>query len=144
VRATLIEMAGIDVTPGSISDAGTVPLACDIAVVVELGSTQPGTLTLGFPQRTAEGLAARILAEVKVPTDDLVISDCVREIANVVAGQAKTALAATPQRFSCSLPGIGDAGTLRTPLHVGEGFFVVFDSPAGEFGLLLRWRGESN
>jgi CheY-specific phosphatase CheX len=132
VRTALLEMAGIEVAIRSTSGAAS-PGAGDIIAVVELTSTPPMTLMLSFPGRTAEALAAQILTDVKVTTDDVVTKDCVREIANVVAGQAKTALSATPHHFSCSLPTIADV----TPMGAAEGFFAAFDSPAGEFGLLL-------
>ena len=78
----------------------------DISALLTLTSANQGTIVLSFPQRTAAALAREILAGVTEVIDDNLIRDCVGEIANVVAGQAKAMLAGTPYQFTFSVPTI--------------------------------------
>jgi chemotaxis protein CheX len=116
----------------------------DIAAVIGLsrkGSSQsaasPGSLVIGFPQGAAAALARRILTGVSTDVDQKLISDCMGEIANVVAGQAKALLAETPYRFLFTLPPIvADARDFRPPTGL-DCLLVGFTSDLGEFTLQL-------
>jgi CheY-specific phosphatase CheX len=141
IRVAVLEMAGIEVTNRNLVRTGTLPIACEVATVVELAATPPKVLVLAFPKGTAEALTAQILRDVTVARDDTVVNDCVCEIANVVAGHAKTALAATPHRFTYSLPRIADRSA--PAIHQEARLVAVLDCSAGEFGLLLAAREES-
>jgi chemotaxis protein CheX len=110
----------------------------DISGVIKLMSETEGTLVLSFPERTAAALAGRILAGTTEDLNEGLIGDCIAEITNVVAGQAKALLAGTPYRFAFSLPKvmIGTGLELRAKqgLHC---LIVTFGSDLGEFALQL-------
>jgi chemotaxis protein CheX len=89
-----------------------------------------------LPQRTAAGLAGRILAGVTQEVDENLIRDCVGEIANVVAGQTKAMLAGGPYRFAFSLPQVGDSKEYP-PQQGLECLVIAFSSDQGEFDLQL-------
>src|SRR5262245_56499445 len=80
------------------------PAPGELAAIVELTSAAVGALVVSFPRPTAEALARRMLTSVTEPLDDSLIQDCVGEMANVVAGQAKAMLADGPYRFDFSVP----------------------------------------
>src|SRR5262245_45587149 len=73
------------------------------ALVGDLPSS-PDCLALSLPMKTARGMAERVFADVREPIDDGMVLDCIGELANVLAGQAKSLLANSPYRFSFALP----------------------------------------
>src|SRR5262249_22967021 len=97
-NTALGEMAGVEVFVHHIHPGQLQPTLGDISAVVELTSATERLLILIFPNHTAAALTRRILAEASVNVDDALIRDCVAEVANVVAGQAKALLAETPYR----------------------------------------------
>jgi chemotaxis protein CheX len=109
----------------------------DVAAVIELLSVTEGFLVLGFPQRTAAALAGRILAGTTEEVGEELVRDCVGEIANVVAGQAKAILADTPHRFTFSLPKIVVGAGEILPQQGPDCLVVDFGSYQGEFALQL-------
>jgi CheY-specific phosphatase CheX len=84
---------------------------------------------MDFPEATAAALARRVLAEAAVELSTEMIRDCMGEVANVVAGQAKALLFGTPFHFTLSTPTVL-AG--HAPV-AGGSQVVVFDSDVGEF-----------
>jgi CheY-specific phosphatase CheX len=64
-------------------------------VVLGIKPATEGLLVLSFPDRTAAAITERVLADAKEEIDETLVRDCVGEIANVIAGQAKTLLAGT-------------------------------------------------
>jgi chemotaxis protein CheX len=137
VRDTLAEMSGLDTAVRVVYRTADLRIAVGVTAAVELDVAKPGCLVLEFPRPTAAALAERVLAGVPAAPDDALIGDCVGEIANVVAGRAKTMLAATGFRFAFRVPRIVAAGD-TLPLAPGQNRLVaVFDSPSGEFALQL-------
>ena len=131
------EMASTEVVVRAVYQK-TVPHALgDIAAVLELLSAREGFLVLSFPERTAAALAGRILAGVAEEVDADLIRDCVGEIANVVAGQAKALLAGTPYRFAFSLPKVVVGGPEFRPKQGQDCLVVAFNSDLGEFAMQL-------
>jgi CheY-specific phosphatase CheX len=64
------------------------------------------------------------------------------EVANVIAGQAKTLLAETPYQLLLATPRVlSGAGFEVGSLPGIEGLVVVFDSDAGVFALQVCMRG---
>jgi chemotaxis protein CheX len=110
----------------------------DISAVLELRSATEGFLVLSYPRQMAATLAGRVLADVAGELDELLIRDCVGEIANVVAGQAKALLAGTPYQFTFSIPTVmtGEEAASRPP-HGRECLCVAFSSDVGEFALSI-------
>src|SRR5262245_33078000 len=114
-RVALGEMASNDVVLQALYQETRHHHWGDIAAVLELKSETEGFLILSFPARTAAALAGRILAEVTTERDENLFGDCVGELANVVAGQAKALLADTPYRFAFFTPKVvvGASSELR-------------------------------
>jgi chemotaxis protein CheX len=137
-RATLAEMAGTEVVVRTAARTDQSQALGDVSAVVRLTSATEGYLVLGFPQRTAAALTERILTGVLKEIDEDLICDCVGEIANVVAGQAKSLLAGTPYHFSFSLPRV----VVGCPPELGthpnrECLVVAFGTDLGEIALQL-------
>src|SRR5262249_52236238 len=137
-RAALGEMAGAEPVVRAVYRKPIQYALGDIAAVIRLKSvTGESSLVLGFPQRTAAAMARRILVEITQAVDKDLIRDCVGEIANVVAGQAKALLAEHPVRFEFRLPQIVvNAAEFQPPKGL-DCLVVVFDCDQGEFALQL-------
>jgi chemotaxis protein CheX len=133
----LREMANIEASVRTVYQKALHRAQGDIAAVIQLGSACEGSLVLSFPQATAAALAARILVEVTQIPDENLIRDCVGEIANVVAGQAKAILAGTPYRLSFSLPQAVVSAQEFRPQPGLDALVVAFSSDQGEFALQL-------
>lgn len=76
-----------------------------IRATVRLARVAPGQLTLVAPVELAEQLAARYLPGGTTLADDI-IDDVVGEFANVIGGQAKTALKRSPYHFTMTPPSV--------------------------------------
>ena len=139
--AALGEMAGVEVGVRDVHREALDGSVDDIAVVVDLTSARQGRMALIFPRHTAAALARRVLTGLAEELDEAMIRDCLGEIANVVAGQAKALLADTPYRFTVSLP----RAVLRTELKVATSsqancLVIALNSEAGPFALHLDFR----
>jgi chemotaxis protein CheX len=136
-RTALAEMASVDVVARTVCQNSSPPAAGDISAVLQLTSATDEWLVLSFPERTAATLARRMLTGVTPEVDDQLIRDCVAEIGNVVAGQAKALLAATPFHFAFSVPKVM-VGVNDFQYVAGLDYLVVaFDGVPGEFTLRL-------
>jgi len=142
-RAAVGEMAGTEVGVRGMVQKAIHHALGDIAAIVGLSrkgsltNASPGFLVLGFPQRTATALAGRVLTGATAEVDQKLISDCMGEIANVVAGQAKAMLAETPYRFVFALPPIVvHAKDFRLPPGL-DCLMVAFTCDQGQFVLQL-------
>ena len=101
-RTALGEMASTEITVRESCHGTYDREAGCISALLQLDSATLGYLSLIFPKQTATNLARRMLAHVPTELDEQLICDCVGEIGNVVAGQAKTLLAGTPYCFTFS------------------------------------------
>jgi chemotaxis protein CheX len=135
---TLREMAGTEVLAGSAHETRLENSLTDISAVLRLTSATDGFLVLSFPECTAYAVARRVLDGVTTELDESMIRDCVGEIANVVAGQAKALLAETPFHFAFSMPKVvvGPDPELR-PKQGQDCFVVTLTSDVGEFAMQL-------
>jgi chemotaxis protein CheX len=125
------EMAGVEVAPKNPRPATDADGFADVSVAVRLTTAGgEGRLILSFSQGTAAALARRVLAGVVGDADQAMIRDCMGEVANVVAGQAKALLYGTPSHFTLSTPTVLSDGAAGVP----EGTWVIgFDSDVGAF-----------
>jgi chemotaxis protein CheX len=138
VSAALGEMAGVEAVARADDPKEHAELSGGISAVVELQSEVVGPLILRFPAATATALTARILAGVTDAVDSGLVRDCVGEIANVVAGQAKAMLAGTAYHFVFAVPRVVDDGVTEPAPGRGRGILgITFDSELGVFTLLL-------
>jgi chemotaxis protein CheX len=131
------EMAGTEVVVRAVYQKAFHQTLGDIAGVLGLRSATEGFLVLSFPNRTATAIAGRILAGVTQEVDENLVRDCVGEITNVVAGQAKAMLAGTPYHFAFSMPRVVGAGHELRPLPSLDCLVVAFSSAHGDFALQL-------
>ena len=109
--------------------------SADLFASIQLNaSSGEGRLVLCFPAATATALARRVLAEVTDAPSEEMIRDCLGEVANVVAGQAKALLVGSPAHFTLSTPTVWarDAEQLAT-----ECWEIPFASDVGEFTVRL-------
>jgi chemotaxis protein CheX len=134
---TLREWAGTEAVPGVVYRDPLPRTLGDVSAVLHLALSSEGTLVLSFPARTAETLAARALAGVTEQVDPDLVHDCMGEVANVIAGQAKVLLHDTPYRFTFATPTILTGPGREIPPPGADCLVVVFDSDAGNFALQL-------
>lgn len=135
---TLREMAGIEMFPRDIYRLDHTRSLGDISAVVTLTAALEGPLVLGFRTPLATALATRVLSEVTDAPEEAMIADCLGEIANVVAGQAKTVLAQTPYAFMFAPPNVVCGVGQDLGAGPGVGCLVIaFVSDLGEFTLQL-------
>lgn len=143
-RMTLSELAQTELAVRTTYRTATPRTFGDISALLGLTVEGGEMLVLSFPAQTATALAGRVLAEViPEPADDLV-RDCMGEVANVIAGQAKTMLAETPYQLVLATPSIVSGSDIEIGACPGiEGLVVVFGSDAGDFSLqvCLQWHG---
>jgi len=141
---TLGELAQTELAVRSVYRTALPRTLGDVSAVLGLTAEGGEVLVLSFPAQTGAALAGRVLAEATQAPDDDLVRDCLGEVANVIAGQAKTLLAETPYQLILGTPRV-----LSGPgLEVGsrpdvQGLIVVFGSDAGEFALqiCLHWDG---
>jgi chemotaxis protein CheX len=109
--------------------------SADMSACVRL-TTAAGVwrLILSFPERTAAALARRILVETDVEVSPEMIRDCIGEVANVLAGQAKALLVGRTSHFTLSTPTV-QVGDLAE--RTADRFVIYFDSNVGEFTVHL-------
>lgn len=133
VAISLREMAGVEAVVRGAAPATGADGFGDVSAVLRLSTGGEGYMVLSMPVATATELAARILADVGEP-DDAMVRDCAGEMANVIAGQAKTMFVGSPHHFTFSTPRVasGDPG-----LPPGDRWVATFVSEVGEFSLHL-------
>jgi chemotaxis protein CheX len=130
VAVALRELAGVEAVPRGSAGVADGPFVS--ATLRLTAASGDGGLTLIFPEATASALARRILAGVVDDPDPAMVRDCMGEVANVVAGQAKTLLYGTPDHFTFSPPAVA-VGPAVVP--AAPRWAMAFDSEAGGFAL---------
>lgn len=129
VAVALREMAAVESGPRD-GDGGA---PADVSAVLPV-TTAAGTgyVALHFSEATATELARRTLALAGAGSADAAtLRDCLGEVVNVIAGQAKTLLVGTPYHFTLSTPRVETGAPART-----DGALVLaFGSEAGDFTL---------
>ncbi len=135
---TLREWAGTEPVPGAMYREPRPRTLGDVSAMLRLHTAADGILVLGFPTATAQTLASRALAGVMQDVGPDMVRDCMGEVTNVVAGQAKALLHDTPYRFTFSTPTVltGADREIETPSGA-DCLVVLFGSDAGTFSLQL-------
>jgi chemotaxis protein CheX len=137
VGFALREMAAVEAFAGDAHRAPTAPAdgCAELSAVIRL--TAPGgegRMVLSCPESTATALARRVLVGVADDPPADLVRDCLGEVANVVAGQAKALLVGHPAHFTLSTPTV-HTGNLGAPAT--ERWVIPFVSDAGEFTVYL-------
>lgn len=136
VRQTLVEMAGVDVSIRAVYQRTQPTMLGDLSAVLTLPTPSDGLLILSISSLAAETLARRILAEVKTKPNPDLVQDCVNEVGNIVAGQAKALLAGTPHHFTFSPPRMAMPNADRSRQE-GTSVVIAFDTDIGNVALLF-------
>jgi len=106
---------------------------------IDLDGERLCRLTMSFPPSTAVALAQRALRDAAIDPDLDLVRDCIGEIANIVAGQAKALLAGTPLHFSFSPPKFDPGPNTGAFQRVAIGFVCEL----GEFAAEISVRPDS-
>lgn len=101
----LSELMQIEAFPADPFGLPPMPSDDSIVATMVLVRPAPGRFTIVLPPATAHQLAAAYLPAGTELTDEI-IADVACELANVIAGQAKTILKETPYHFALSIPSV--------------------------------------
>ena len=135
VTTALREWGGVEaVATESYQRAQPAPFGAFAATIDLTFPTKGGTLLLGFSRAFADALAGRVLADAVVDVDDNLVRDCLAELANVTAGQAKALLHGTPFRITFATP-IIVAPTAQTDSQDCDWLVATIACDLGEFSL---------
>jgi chemotaxis protein CheX len=137
VKQTLKQLAQAEVDVRSIYERKRPMALGDLSVALTLSHPFDGLLLLSFSKPTAEALWRRILPEPAEAVDLALVADCVGEIANIVAGQAKALFAGTQYHFLFSTPRISFGHEGMKLDEYMKSIVIAFDSDAGVFALQL-------
>lgn len=135
--AALQELYQLDGTTAPASDSVNSPtsLGHTIAAQIKLLLDPPGVLMIATPVDVARRLAERYLPSGSKLSDEL-IGDCLGELANVIAGQAKTALKGTPYHFMLTTPDVARDSVL--PNDVSQAWRGAIVCEAGTFTIFVH------
>jgi chemotaxis protein CheX len=133
----LREFAGTEAVVRAVYWQTLPPTGDDLTAVIRLTCATAGALALSCPRPTAAALAGRILTGVTQEPDEALVRDCLGELANVIAGQAKALLAGMPYHFTYSPPSVvsGAEPGIR-PGPESDCLVIAFGSDVG--GVVLR------
>jgi chemotaxis protein CheX len=137
VCQALVEMTGVEFTRRSAEDREAPAALGDIVATLELSGPFAGLLVMSFGTQAAEALAARVLAEVHEEVTPALVRDCMGEITNVIAGQAKALLKGTPYHFTFSAPVVVAAADFNPSAASLGALVLTFDSAVGGCALQL-------
>jgi chemotaxis protein CheX len=136
IGEALRDMAGIEIVPAACSRTKRAKAPYDIAVLLRLHSAMLGGLVLSAADSSAQELARRMLPDAK-DLDDTLVRDCVGEIANITAGQAKALLHGSPYHFTFSTPMPFSGMENELAVENGECLQLDLQSDAGPFALQI-------
>jgi chemotaxis protein CheX len=142
VDATLevfASMIFIDITPEAPSDEPISVLEPNLSSLIGLAGDLKGILAVHCPSAVALGITSAMLGmEVTELGEDA--KDAIGEIANMVAGGLKVALAPTGKKIELAIPTTVIGKSIRTSgLSGATRIMIPFSSPIGRFGLELRF-----
>lgn len=134
--STLREMAGTEIVVKSVYQKTGYKMFGDISAVIGLIAQAEGSMVISFPKDTAVAIIKRVLASFDNDPSEDIIRDCIGEIANVIAGQVRGALANSPYAFGISTPTIVSGYHHEIRHKAGMPCLVVaFGSDVGDFAM---------
>ncbi len=136
-------MAGLELRPGALRVKGQEDGSFDVSGVVGFTGQVQGFVALSFRESAALHVAGAFMGEA-VAAVDADVKDAVGELANMVAGGAKSALAAAGYDLRISIPSVivGPGHTISRPRGI-PCFVVPFDTGEGTFSVELCVRLEA-
>ena len=135
-------MVGKNVEVDQILRKTTYTMDGDITGIIYLTGKTERLLAVTFPEKAAKEISSKLLAEAtQNPTTEM-ISDCVGEIVNVIAGQVKGRFVHTDYEFDISTPTL-ITGSNHEIRHRSDlpCYVMSFHGDLGHFSLQLCIRG---
>jgi chemotaxis protein CheX len=112
------------------------PLHADVSGIIHLQGNAPVKFALSFPRTTATKMVAQLLALDEAEVDDAILGDGIGEMANIVAGVAKSRLSNEDCPLRLSLPSVIVASGHVLPfVEQPEVAHLRLVSDLGEFSL---------
>lgn len=132
-------MIFIDISPEAESDEPVSSFAPNISSLIGLAGDMKGILGIHCPADVAMAITSSMLGmEVEELGEDA--KDAIGEIANMVAGGLKVALAANDKKIELAIPTTVIGQSLRTSGLAGASRLMLpFRCDKGRFGLELRY-----
>lgn len=137
--AVFASMIFIDITPEAPSKREPVAIASNLCSLIGLAGDLKGILAIQCPGQVAMGITGAMLG-MEVTELDEDAKDAIGEIANMVAGGLKEALAASGRKIELAIPTTVIGKSIRTSgLSGATRVMVPFSCPLGRFGVELRF-----
>jgi chemotaxis protein CheX len=132
-------MIFIDIVAGSSSTEPASDIEPNLSSLIGLAGDLKGILAIHCPAGVAMGITGAMLGmEVEDLSED--VKDAIGEIANMVAGGLKVALASDGKKIELAIPSTVIGKGIRTSgLSRASRVFIPFSSPIGQFGVELRF-----
>jgi chemotaxis protein CheX len=132
-------MIFIDIEPGAATDESVAAFAPDITSLIGLAGGVKGILAIHCPKTVALAITSAMLG-MEVTELDEDVKDALGEIANMVAGGLKVAMAGEGQTIELAIPSTIIGQSIRISGLSGATRIVVpFTCPMGRFVLELRF-----
>jgi chemotaxis protein CheX len=132
-------MVFLDITPEEPMMGNDDGIDSSLTSTIGLAGDLKGVLAVHCPESAALGIAGAMLGMECAEIDDDV-KDAIGEIANMVAGGLKTALAADGVNTELAIPTTIQGKNVRTSGQSGvQRFIIPFVIPAGRFGIELKY-----
>lgn len=132
-------MIFIEITPGAPMKSQDNVIDSNLTSMIGLAGDLKGVLAVHCPEKTAKGITGAMLG-MDVEEMDEDVKDAIGEIANMVAGSLKTALASEGTNTELAIPTTVIGKSLRTAGLSGASRFIIpFSNPAGDFGIELKY-----
>ena len=132
IKEVLRTMAGVEVTIGSPALKKTPLTSYDVSGIIGFSGEFVGSMVLSFQQATAMAIVANF-AGAPVPPDSPDFADAVGELANMIAGSAKTSFGGGT---NISVPSIiMGVGHTIARLHDVPCLVIPCHTPAGDFAV---------
>jgi len=130
---TFEKMLSSEAKPGKVMLKANANFSYDVSGVIGLSGEAQGSICLSFPKLIALKVTSKLIGqEIKIVADE--VADCIGEIANIIAGNAKQHL--TQFNLSISLPKviIGKDHVIASLKGIPT-IVVPFSSSIGDFAM---------
>ncbi len=136
VFATMVFM---DIEAGAPLVNSTETIESNISSLIGLAGDVRGILAVKCPASVATGITGAMLG-MDIAEIDEDVKDAMGEIANMIAGGLKVALAPFEKNIELAIPTTVVGESLRTSGLAGaDQFLIPFTTPAGQFGVELKY-----
>ncbi len=142
--STLLKLAQVQIAPKSVFLKDESNKLYGVSGVIELSGQAEGVVVLSFTEEMAIRVINRILGEDNADINANVV-DGVNELANIITGNAKSALVQKGYQFDIGLPHIVIGRThLTVQAHLPSCTVIAFTSDMGqlflEVGIRRSWK----